>query len=53
MFVRIVWSDRPGPKRVPHHWGRIRHVPRTDTDDLGVPATDFPRMTKGLFDRPE
>lgn len=53
MFIRIAWQSGtraaadPRGLRRPHtpHWRRA--------DDLDVPARDFEKMTKGLFDRPE
>lgn len=53
MFVRIVWSSKAAQPHPPRAWRSIRNQPRLATDDLGIPAPDFAKMTKGLFDRAE
>ena len=50
MFVRIVWTQpcirlRPGAYRP----GML--PARRKNDDLGIPAQDFDKMTRGLFER--
>ena len=50
MFVRIAWNS-PAPATHPRSLRRISLLPRRSHDDLGVPAPDFAKMTKGLFDR--
>jgi hypothetical protein len=53
MFVRIVWNSKSVSAYLRHDWRSVRHPPRSPCDDLGIPAADFSRMTKSLFDRPE
>ncbi|WP_157970052.1 hypothetical protein [Pelagibacterium sediminicola] len=53
MFVRIVWSSKAVQPYPPRAWRAIRSQPRLAIDDLGIPAPDFAKMTKGLFGRPE
>ena len=53
MFVRIVWSSKAAQPHPQRAWRSIRNQPRLATDDLGIPAPDFAKMTKGLFDRAE
>ncbi len=49
MFVRLIWKDRPGPAAQPEL--RRPSLPgRRAASDLGVPPTDFGRMTRSLFD---
>lgn len=51
MFIRIAWQGRRRPAAEPKTFRRLPVLPRRDSDDLGVPAPDFHRMTRGLFDR--
>jgi hypothetical protein len=50
MFVRAVWRQQPlvDPRPIQREIGA---PPKRNVDILGVSAPDFPRMTRGLFDR--
>lgn len=50
MFIRIAWH-KPRPPSSPRTLRRIVLAGQRDCDDLGIPTTDFCRMTRGLFDR--
>ena len=50
MFVRAVWQQR----RLVDPRPTLREIgapPKRNVDILGVSTPDFPRMTRGLFDR--
>ncbi len=50
VFVRAVWRQQ----RLVDVRPNLREIgapPKRNTDILGVSSPDFPRMTRGLFDR--
>ena len=51
MFIRIAWFASTSVPADPKDLRRLARTPRRDCDDLGIPAPDFAKMTKSLFDR--